>query len=139
MIRIKKIDHIVIRTANPRDLIDFYCEVLGCNIEREVGEEFGLTQLRAGECLIDIVDTEGDLGKMGGEAPTSKGNNMDHFCVQIQSIGEEELKSFLKNKNIKVGEFANRYGAEGDGRALYIEDPDGNTIELRPPKEKHNY
>ena len=60
---------------------------------------------------------------------------MDHFCLQIQSIEEVDLINFLKNQNIEVGKFANRYGAEGNGRALYIEDPDGNTIELRPPKE----
>ena len=72
MIAIKKIDHIVIRTANPKSMIQFYCNVLGCNIEREVDEEFGLTQLRAGECLIDIVDTEGTLGKWAGVRPLQK-------------------------------------------------------------------
>jgi hypothetical protein len=26
-----------------------------------------------------------------------------------------------------------RYGAEGDGPSVYINDPDGNTIELKGP------
>jgi catechol 2,3-dioxygenase-like lactoylglutathione lyase family enzyme len=26
-----------------------------------------------------------------------------------------------------------RYGAEGEGPSIYIEDPDGNTVELKGP------
>ena len=32
---------------------------------------------------------------------------------------------------IKFGEFASRYGAQGQGNSIYIQDPDGNTVELR--------
>ncbi|MCH7929287.1 MAG: VOC family protein, partial [Proteobacteria bacterium] len=31
------------------------------------------------------------------------------------------------------GEVKRRYGAEGDGPSMYIEDPDGNVIELKGP------
>jgi hypothetical protein len=30
-------------------------------------------------------------------------------------------------------EIAQRYGAEGDGPSLYVQDPDGNTVELKGP------
>ena len=48
------IDHIVLRVRElPRSLA-FYCELLGCTIEREQ-PQLGLTQLRAGSSLIDLV------------------------------------------------------------------------------------
>ncbi len=130
MISIKKIDHIVLRTANPRQMIAFYCDTLGCKLEREL-KDFGLAQLRAGECLIDIVDVESELGKQGGGPPTSDSNNLDHFCLQIEPLDEKKLIDYLKSKNVEVSEFEDRYGAEGSGRSIYIKDTDGNTVELK--------
>ena len=131
MIEIQAIDHIVLRTDKVRELIQFYCDVLGCTIERETTKEVGLTQLRAGNALIDIADVNGKIGKAGGDAPTALGNNMDHFCLQISPFDERKLKTYLDSKEVKGGEFHDRYGAQGMGRSIYIKDPAGNTIELR--------
>ena len=131
MIKPLAIDHLVLRTANYRELIAFYCEVLGCSRERETAPEFGLTQLRAGNALIDIVDVNGELGRKGGEAPGMSGNNLDHFCLQIDDFNEAELIDWLRDRGVDCGEFVERYGAEGMGRSLYLSDIDGNTVELR--------
>jgi catechol 2,3-dioxygenase-like lactoylglutathione lyase family enzyme len=131
MIKPILIDHIVLRTDRYRELIDFYRDVLGCELERETSEELGLTQLRAGSSLIDIVDVAGELGKAGGPAPCSQGNNLDHFCLQISPVNEEALKDFLQHKGVEVGDFHERYGAQGMGRSIYIKDIVGNTVELR--------
>jgi glyoxylase I family protein len=131
MIRPVAIDHIVLRSACYRELIDFYCDVLGCTLERETAAEFGLTQLRAGNALIDIVDVHGELGRKGGAAPGPSGNNLDHFCLQIEAFDEAELIDYLRSKRVDCGEFHERYGAGGMGRSLYISDLEGNTIELR--------
>jgi catechol-2,3-dioxygenase len=32
---------------------------------------------------------------------------------------------------LKAGEVASRYGAEGEGPSIYVEDPEGNTVELK--------
>lgn len=133
MIDIKRIDHIVLRTANPDQMIEFYCDTLGCKLEREL-KDFGLAQLRAGECLIDIVDVESEIGRQGGNAPTKDSNNLDHFCLQIQPCEEQELIDYLKEKGISAGNFEDRYGAKGDGRSIYIKDIDGNVIELKISK-----
>ena len=125
------IDHIVLRTVQYQALIDFYCQVLGCVVERSLPNEVGLTQLRAGTALIDIVDVNSELGKIGGSAPTSTGNNVDHFCLQIASFDEQALISYLQDKGVEVGEFEERYGAQGMGRSLYLKDIAGNNIELR--------
>ncbi|MBA6389975.1 VOC family protein [Colwellia sp. BRX10-3] len=131
MIKPKAIDHIVLRTVKYQQLIDFYCEVLGCVVERELPDDIGLTQLRAGASLIDIVNVNSTLGEAGGAAPKSTGNNVDHFCLQIEEFDESELKSYLQGKGVEVGEFEERYGAQGLGRSLYLKDIAGNNIELR--------
>ena len=125
------IDHIVLRTGHYRELIDFYCKVIGCTLERETSAETGLTQLRAGNALIDIVDVNGKLGSKGGAAPSPAGNNLDHFCLQIEAFDEAELIAYLQSHGIETGEFEERNGAQGMGRSLYINDIDGNTLELR--------
>jgi catechol-2,3-dioxygenase len=131
MIKPTAIDHIVLRTDRYRELIDFYCAIIGCTLERETSPEFGLTQLRAGNALIDIVDVHAELGRMGGAAPGPGGNNLDHFCLQIEAFDEAELIAWLQARGIDCGEFVERYGAQGMGRSLYISDIAGNTVELR--------
>ncbi len=84
MIRIKGLDHVVIRVKNIDKMIQFYCDVLGCIVERELSPEFGLVQLRAGNALIDLVSVDGELGRLGGSAPGKEGRNMDHFCVRLE-------------------------------------------------------
>jgi glyoxylase I family protein len=130
MIKPNGIDHLVLRTDRYGELIAFYCDVLGCSVEREVAD-YGLMQLRAGNALIDIVDVNGKLGERGGPAPGKVGRNVDHFCLQIEPFDEAELRAYLEGKGIECGDFHDRYGAQGMGRSIYIEDPAGNTVELK--------
>ncbi len=131
MIKPVSIDHIVLRTDRYQELITFYCTVIGCTIERETAAEFGLTQLRAGNALIDIVDVNGELGKLGGATPQDQGNNLDHFCLQIEPFEELELKNYLDACGVEYSDFEDRYGAQGMGRSIYLKDIAGNNIELR--------
>ena len=124
MIRVRKIDHLVLRTTDVPRMVQFYEQVLGCRVERTLPPETGLTQLRAGDALIDIVAVDSDLGRAGGGPPGRGGNNLDHFCL--------ELRDWLVSRGVECSEFETRYGAAGFGPSVYIEDPDGNTIELRP-------
>jgi len=132
MIRIQKIDHLVLRSSNVAAMVRFYREVLGCEVERELPAEIGLTQLRAGDALIDIVAVDSKLGRAGGAPPGPTGNNVDHFCLELQTIGEQELRDWLESRGVACGSFETRYGSGGFGPSVYIEDPDGNTVELRP-------
>jgi len=137
MIRISTIDHIVLRTVRVEEMLNFYCRILGCTVERTLPEEVGLSQLRAGDALIDIVAVDSKLGRVGGEAPSPTGNNLDHFCLQIEPFEESELLDYLSAQGIQTSDFEQRYGAQGFGSSIYIKDPDGNTIELKaskPPK-----
>ncbi|HQP66664.1 MAG TPA: VOC family protein, partial [Quisquiliibacterium sp.] len=61
MIRLQGLDHIVLRVVDLDRMLRFYCDVLGCTVERRQ-EALGLIQLRAGSALIDLVPVDGKLG-----------------------------------------------------------------------------
>ena len=131
MIRIDHIDHLVLRTRHLEQMIAFYCTVLGCTVERRLAPETGLVQLRAGNALIDLVDVDSKLGRAGGAAPADEGRNLEHFCLQIAAVAADDLVKWLARHEVPAGSFERRYGASGYAPSIYIEDPDGNTIELR--------
>ena len=129
---IRGLDHIVLRVRDLDLMVRFYCDILGCRIERVQGE-IGLTQIRAGRSLIDLVPVDGKLGRMGGAAPGKEGRNLDHFCVTVVGYDEAKIRAYLAAQGVEVGEAGSRYGAEGEGPSLYVQDPEGNVVELKGP------
>ncbi len=134
MIRIREIDHLVLRTERVEAMIAFYTDVLGMSVERRL-EDIGLIQLRAGRSLLDLVPVDSELGRKGGAAPGAHGHNLDHFCVRVDPFDEGALRDHLKAKGVEAGPTERRYGAEGTGPSIYIQDPDGNTVELKGPAD----
>ena len=128
-INITRIDHVVLRVADMQPMIAFYCDVLGCRLERGPGDN-GLAQLRAGDSLIDLVDIAGPLGG-SGKAAERTAQNMDHVCLQVRPWDETVVQNHLQAHGVDAGTVASRYGATGQGPSIYIEDPEGNTVELK--------
>ena len=126
------IDHVVLRVKDLPTMVAFYRETLGCPIEREQAE-IGLTQLRAGQSLIDLVTVDGKLGRMGGAPPGPEGRNMDHFCLRVEPWDPEAIAAHLRENGVVFGDVAQRYGSRGEGPSIYIEDPEGNVVELKGP------
>ena len=124
-LRVKGLDHVVLRVADIDRAIAFYGDVLGCHVERRL-PEIGLVQLRAGSAMIDLVPRPED---------DDMGSNMDHFAVRIEAMDVPALSAHLRRHGIDPGEVRRRYGAEGYGSSIYITDPDGNTVELKGPPE----
>ena len=131
---VQGIDHVVLRVVDVEGVIRFYQDVLGCAVERRK-DDLGLIQLRAGRSLIDLVDVNGELGQKGGAAPGAEARNMDHFCLRIDPFDEAQIRANLRAHGVEAGELATRYGAEGDGPSFYIQDPEGNTVELKGPPD----
>ena len=131
---VQGIDHVVLRVVDVEGVIRFYQDVLGCAVERRK-DDLGLIQLRAGRSLIDLVDVNGELGQKGGAAPSAEARSMDHFCLRIDPFDEAQIRAHLRAHGVEAGELATRYGAEGDGPSLYIQDPEGNTVELKGPPD----
>ncbi len=132
MIAVREIDHLVLRVSNAEAMLAFYRDVLDCPVERRQ-DDIGLIQLRAGRSLIDLVPVDGALGRAGGAAPGKEGRNLDHFCLRVDPFDEAAIRRRLAAHGIDAGSVASRYGAEGEGPSLYLDDPEGNVVELKGP------
>ena len=133
-IEIRCIDHVVLRVRDVGASKRFYCDALGCTVERE-SEALGLHQLRAGASLIDLVPVAGALGKLGGAGPGAARRNVDHFALALAAFDAAAIAVHLRAHGIEAGDVGERYGAGGMGPSLYIRDPDGNVVELKGPAE----
>ena len=132
MIPLREIDHLVLRVADLEQMLRFYCDALGCTVERRQ-DDLGLVQLRAGRSLIDLVPVSGKLGRAGGAAPGTQGRNLDHFCLRVEPFDETALRAHLAAHGVQAGPVESRYGAEGLGPSIYLTDPEGNVVELKGP------
>ncbi len=134
MIRLREIDHVVLRVRDIAAMTKFYCEVLGA---RHVAyrAEYGMTHLRAGASMIDLVAVDGRFGRAGGAAPGAEGRNMDHLCLRVEPFDQDAIVAHLKKHGVAVGDIRRRYGAEGNGVSIYLNDPEGNMVELKGPSD----
>ena len=134
-IRPRELDHIVLRVLNLDAMRAFYCNVLGCTVER-VQEAIGLLQLRAGRSIVDLVPVDGKLGRAGGAPPGKEGRNVDHVCFRVEPFDEAAIRAHLASLDLQAGPIASRYGAEGEGPSIYLSDPQGNVVELKGPPNR---
>ena len=132
MIQVREIDHLVLRVVDLPAMLRFYCDGLGCRIERRQ-DEIGLVQLRAGRSMIDLVPVDGKLGRAGGAAPGKEGRNLDHLCLRVEPFDEAAIRAHLASLGVEGGPVESRYGAEGEGPSIYLDDPEGNVVELKGP------
>ncbi|MEK9660693.1 MAG: VOC family protein [Alphaproteobacteria bacterium] len=128
------LDHVVLRVTDHPGMERFYCDVLGCHVDRR-NEPLGLLQLRAGRSQIDLVDIDGVLGREGGAAAGSEGRNMDHFCIRVDPFEPDAIFAWLDANNVEHQPLKPRYGADGYGFSIYIRDPEGNEVELKGPPD----
>jgi glyoxylase I family protein len=131
-IAVSGFDHIVLRIRDKDRMIAFYRDVLGLAVDRD-RPELGLTHVRAGAQMIDLVTVDGLLGRMGGAAPGPEARNLDHFALQVRPFDEPAIRAHLAAHGAQVVEEGQRYGADGEGFSLYIRDPEGNLVELKGP------
>ncbi|HSW07813.1 VOC family protein [Aquabacterium sp.] len=131
-IKIRDIDHLVLRVVDLERMLQFYSDVLGCVVERRQ-DNIGLVQLRAGRSMIDLVPVDSQLGRAGGAAPGREGRNLDHLCLRVEPFDAQAVRSHLQDHGVEAGTVEQRYGAEGEGPSIYLSDPEGNVVELKGP------
>ena len=131
-ISIQGFDHIVLRVRDKDRMLRFYVGVLGLSVDRD-RPELGLTHVRAGSQMIDLVTLDGPLGQKGGAGPAETGRNLDHFALQVRPFDEPAIRAHLASHGVAIVEEGPRYGADGDGLSLYVQDPEGNVVELKGP------
>ncbi|HVL85686.1 MAG TPA: VOC family protein [Pseudonocardia sp.] len=116
--RILALDHVVLVTPEPERLIAWYVEVLGLATER-------LEQWRRGEvpfaslrvCADTIIDVQ---------AGDRTGTNVEHLALVVDGVDLDALAA-----EHGVAGPRDLFGARGQGRGIYLRDPDGNGVELR--------
>jgi len=114
------LDHVVLRVRDQEVSRRFYTEVLGCRVDH-LNERISLLQLRFGEQLIDLLP--GERGEPG----------MDHLCLSIRCADLGVVGEALAARGVQLeGGVVQRRGAYGTGPSLYLRDPDGYLIELKP-------
>jgi glyoxylase I family protein len=134
MLNIRHIDHVVLRVRDIEAMRRFYCEVLGAQ-HVAYRAQFGMSHLRVGAAMLDLLEVDGPLGKQGGAAPEREGRNMDHLCFRVEPFDQEAIVAHLRKHGVQVGDIRARFGAEGNGISIYLADPEGNTVELKGPSD----
>ena len=130
-IEVLELDHVVLRVRDQAVSQRFYTTVLGLRLDH-VNEAAHLVQLRAGRHLIDLLP----LGAGEAAAPSAR---MDHVCLSVRCDDLAGAAAWLRQRGVKVeGDIVTRRGAFGDGDSLYILDPDGYRIELKPRGAAHS-
>ena len=123
MLTIRGIDHVVLRVRDIDRMRKFYCDVLGAH-HVAWRPEYRMSHLRVGTAMIDLV---------AGEGPT--GCNMDHLCLRVEPFDPQAIVAHLSKHGVQVGDVKKRFGAEGNGLSIYLNDPEGNVVELKGPSD----
>ena len=130
-LEVLELDHVVLRVRDQAASERFYTTILGLRLDH-VNERAQLVQLRAGRHLIDLLP----LSPGETAAPAAR---MDHVCLSIRCDDLAQVGAWLRERGVKVeGDVVTRRGAFGDGASLYIQDPDGYRIELKPRGAAHS-
>jgi glyoxylase I family protein len=120
---IAELDHVVIRCRDQERALDFYTRVLGLVEERRL-DAIGLIQLRAGASMVDLVPAD--------PPPEFSTRNVDHVCLGIDATDMDAVVEYLREQKVEIlGDPTPRYGARGMGLSIYVQDPDGNILELK--------
>jgi catechol 2,3-dioxygenase-like lactoylglutathione lyase family enzyme len=115
--RVTGLDHIVLVTPDPERLIAWYSDVLGLRTER-------LEQWRAGEVPFASLRVDGTtiIDVLPGERT---GSNVDHIALVVDA----DLDALAAEHGVAGPK--ELFGARGQGRGIYLRDPDGTGVELR--------
>jgi len=128
---LRGLDHVLLLVSDAGRAKAFYVDVLGCAVENDL-PQYGMTELRAGASMIDLVDIGCDEG--GWARPEIPGGrNIDHLCLALATAEEDAVRAHLRGHGVAIVEETVHAGAGGDCLSLYVQDPSGNRIELKLP------
>jgi len=119
-VRVLGLDHVVLNVADTRRSIAWYRDELGLEVLRmdewEAGRVFFPSVRVDATTIIDILEAE------------RTGQNVDHLCLVVA----DDVDELAASGRFDVVDGPDvRWGARGDGRSVYVRDPDGNVVELR--------
>ena len=115
------IDHVVLTVPDVEAIVEWYRDEIGLEVLR-------LDEWRRGEVLFVSLRVSPTtlIDVMQGERT---GENVNHVALLVEDVDVDELAASGRFP-IVMGP-ADLYGAQGNGRGIYINDPAGNLVELR--------
>jgi ureidoacrylate peracid hydrolase len=113
--RATRLHHLLLEVADLDRSLDFYTGVLGFAIRKR--EPF-----RDGR---DLVVTEQGLGLVGGLSGSGERSGLEHLCFGARCVDALAEKAATAGYRIIRGPGPGPYG-----HTVYVEDPDGNQVEL---------
>jgi len=128
--RIRALDHFVLRTRDLDASLGFYRDVLGLEVlfldEFRAGTR-PFVSVRIGAQLLDLVPDP----NYDAEAGARSGGYL-HACVEVEGTIEEAI-AHLRAHGVRLleDEPSVRMGASGWGRSIYAVDPDGYVVEFK--------
>lgn len=134
----KRLDHVVLWTSDPRAAMDFYTRVVGLAPVRFAEFEAGdapFPSVRV--CEDSIIDLLPLANAAGTEAMTraegSAGHPVNHVCLALSRSEYDALDQRLQAEGLDTGaRLSPTFGARGWApQGYYFTDPDGNVIEAR--------
>lgn len=129
-------DHLSLACRRMKATQAFYEDVLGFRVSNDMAQ-WGMTELKAGNAFIVLVDTASKEGSWA-ISPRGEGENVHHFCLRLKTFDEKALRALLQRANVAIEEENSEETSEGPEHAFYVRDPEGNCVELRGmlPKKK---
>lgn len=118
---VQELDHLVLNVADIERSLAWYTDLLGLAPER-VGD------WRAGRAPFPSVRIN-DHTVIDLMTIARTGHNVDHFCMVVDRPAVDSIAT--DDRFDVVDGPAERWGARGAGWSVYVNDPDGNTVELR--------
>jgi glyoxylase I family protein len=119
--RVNEIDHVVFNVTDAEKAVAWWRDLLGLEAER-------LEEWRRGEVpFVSVRINEGTILDLFVRERT--GENVDHMAIRVTDVDLDELAA-SGTFDVVRGPL-DLFGARGQGRGLYVRDPDGNVIELR--------
>jgi catechol 2,3-dioxygenase-like lactoylglutathione lyase family enzyme len=112
-------DHVVVNTPDVERSLAWYCDELGLAGER-------VEEWRRGDVFFPSVRVNDQtiIDLFPGERT---GENVNHFCLVIAPDDLDAIAARFADARRVDGLF----GAQGVASSVYVQDPDGNTVELR--------
>ena len=123
MIKINRLDHLVLTVKDIDKTVDFYTKVLG--MEKEI--------FKGTRVALKFGNQKINLHQLGNEFEPKAFNVKDGsadlcFIIDTPLI---EAKNYIESLNIVIEEgIVSRTGANGEINSIYLRDPDLNLIEL---------
>ena len=126
------LDHIVLNVTDVKASVDFYQNLLSASVENWQAYEKGLLKFPSVRVSATFVIDMFPPAMWQQQKSDCSVNNINHFCFAVAIDQWQSIYESLQQQGIEIIRGPGVYwGAQGDATAIYINDPDGNEVEIR--------